>query len=235
MKYRQYSRRRKTPLNMRSFTLIELLVVIAIIAILASMLLPALGKAKEKASQIHCASNLKQFGLALTMYADDHDGWYPAIKNFGPGNYHWYNNTAFIGYLGLELNEHGYFPSAELKGQGAVTSCADHEGQAHWGEVHYQRSALSYGANTWLGVIGRPNNYPWRRKKRGEFPRPDTTSAFMDANGVLLADWVVDTAMAWRHNNSVNVTCLDGHVEPVKYTADLKLRGHDFWAYTDID
>jgi prepilin-type N-terminal cleavage/methylation domain-containing protein len=60
-----------------AFTLIELLVVIAIISILASLLLPALAKAKEKSRRTACVNNTKQISLAMMMYVDDHNGSYP--------------------------------------------------------------------------------------------------------------------------------------------------------------
>jgi len=60
-----------------AFTLVELLVVISIIGMLAALLLPALGRARAKARATYCVNNLRQLGLAMRMYLDDHSGRFP--------------------------------------------------------------------------------------------------------------------------------------------------------------
>src|SRR5512134_332589 len=67
-----------------AFTLIELLVVIAIIAILAALLLPALRRAKESAKASNCVSNLRQLGISMHTYLDDHGGRLPPAWYSGP-------------------------------------------------------------------------------------------------------------------------------------------------------
>jgi prepilin-type N-terminal cleavage/methylation domain-containing protein/prepilin-type processing-associated H-X9-DG protein len=102
----------------RAFTIIELLVVIAIIAVLASLLLPALGKAREAARQTFCINNLKQIGLGLEFYGNAHDGYFPIVhgddyENPLPPTEEWWEKLLPFGF------ERRYMlcPSDALRGQ----------------------------------------------------------------------------------------------------------------------
>jgi prepilin-type N-terminal cleavage/methylation domain-containing protein len=87
--------------GVRGFTLIELLVVMGVIAILISLLLPAISTAKEKGKMAYCANNLSQIGKALVMYGDENKGWLPAVS-VAPAVSYW--DVQILPYLGDATN-----------------------------------------------------------------------------------------------------------------------------------
>jgi prepilin-type N-terminal cleavage/methylation domain-containing protein/prepilin-type processing-associated H-X9-DG protein len=148
--------------NKFGFTLIELLVVIAIIAILAAMLLPALTKAKEKAKGIKCVNNLKQLGIALTIYGDE-NGFFPAAYDntsgvLPSGAWIWPSLMRSTMYSGSST-EVFRCPNAPDTAQWAPTFTANHP--AIYGyqvnEVPLTpngSSFMSYGYNVWGSACG---------------------------------------------------------------------------------
>ncbi len=135
----------------KGFTLIELLVVIAIIALLLSVIMPALNKAKEHARALLCRSNVRQMSLGLTLYAQDNDDK-TMIFDHTPGRY-WFHEIAVYlgdrdykdtaGQIVSQVMKISYCPDAkkphELGGRGSATEA--------W---TYQTTTGSYGMNLWL-------------------------------------------------------------------------------------
>lgn len=191
-----------------AFTLIELLVTIAIIAVLAALLLPVLSKGKDKAHQTDCAANLRQWGLAYRMYADDNEDYLPrrgqgvqVLANISRPD-DWFNALPL--YFGLSPFEtmvtNSVEPTAHSK---SVFICpvAENPGGAYF---------LPYGMNMNLS----PWNLPLATKF-GEVIQPDYVVAMADAPGPYASTFPSTrpySAVA-RHASRINLLFLTGAVQ----------------------
>lgn len=187
----------------RGFTLIELLVVIAIIAILAAMLFPVFARAREKAKETSCTSQLKQLGLALHMYAQDYDEQFPFDAY--AGNPHPMLCTGLYPYV--KNRNIFYCPSAQALEAGAQST-------AYQGPVD---SVVNTDANWAVGNIGY-KYYSWYLQDPwAQTFTPRILTEASDADCWLMSDWFRKKCPVWPHKRDkaggIIVLFLDGHVK----------------------
>ena len=144
--------------NSKVFTILELLVVIAIIAILASMLLPALNQARKMGQRALCQSNLKQMGIAWASYLNDYNGYIPMCYPESATSPR-YSMWACRDGLGQYVNYDGFILGSELskKWNGTAYDCPSNKNDNYSGACSNQ---INYGYNNVRGGLG-PNTAAW--------------------------------------------------------------------------